>query len=151
MIRAGPQAEERRGVVRWSHIACPRRGRCKRFSTGSGDPSHFRTGTGARCFGVNDLLSEEFVEGESDFLWRASFDDVPVGQPEAEQVREASRARQDDVVREPYGLLAEAHGERPVRNQARFRRFALHPVQGALLPRQQKHLRPRMTGRFRQN
>ena len=117
-------------------VACPRRGRCRRFSTGSGCPSHFRTGTGARFFGVNNLLCEELVEGESDFLWRASFDDVPCGQPEAEQVPEASRARQDHVVCEPYGLGAEARGERPVRNQAGIRRFALHPVQGALLPRQ---------------
>ena len=87
-------------------------------------------------FGAKDLLFEELLEGLGDFLWRASVDDVPAGQAKAEQVREASRARQDHVVGEPYGLLAEAHGERPVRNQARFRRFALHPVQGALLPRQ---------------
>ena len=104
-------------------------------------PPHYPSRTGARLFCCSNLLREQLFEGVDDVSRRPSFDDVPVRQAVAEQSGKASRARQTDIVCQPFGFFAEAHGECPMCNESWISRFPLHAMQRALLLRQQGALR----------
>ena len=67
-------------------------------------PTEVAPGLRASAVGLGNLVTEELVEGFGDLLRRASLDDIPVGKPMAEEFRQASRAGQDDVRRQPPGL-----------------------------------------------
>ena len=74
------------------------------------------------------------------FRWPA-FYDVPAGQTVTQELLEAPGSRQDHVIGEPFGLLAEPARKRPVCNEAWVCCLPLYAMQGAMFLGQQGYLR----------
>ena len=69
-------------------------------------PTHLFSSFRAGDLRLGDLVREKLLEGFVNLLWRSRFDDLSLWQPMAQQLLEAARPRQADVVGQPFRLLA---------------------------------------------
>ena len=91
-------------VATWTLHAEERRGFGKHHleaHLGPGRPPQLSTSVDTRYLRRLDLVAENPLESFSDGLWWSGFENLPVGQAEAEQVLKAARPREDHIVGQP--------------------------------------------------